>query len=57
MSEPGFEGPFFGGRHPKMKKGNLAVIIPNKHESEIGAGFLKRPLKQAGITEDEWFSK
>jgi len=57
MKELGFEGPYYGGKHPKMKKGNLTVIIPNKHETEIGAGFLKRLLKQAGITEEDWLSK
>jgi len=57
MRELGFEGPFFGGKHPKMKKGKLVVIIPNKHESVIGVGFLKRLLRQAGITEEEWLSK
>ena len=39
MKELGFEGPFFGGKHPKMKKGTQTIIIPNKHESEIGVGF------------------
>ncbi|OGW21735.1 MAG: hypothetical protein A2Z82_00045 [Nitrospirae bacterium GWA2_46_11] len=57
MRELGFEGPFFGGKHPKMKKGNLTVITPNKHESQIGVGFLKRLLRQAGIGEDEWLNK
>lgn len=54
MRELGFEGP---GKHPKMRKGNLIVIIPNKLESQIGVWFLKRLLKQAGINEDEWLNK
>lgn len=57
MKELGFEGPFSGGKHPKMRKGDLTIIIPNKHESEISIGFLKRLLKQAGITEEQWFTK
>jgi hypothetical protein len=48
MNKLGFEGPFFGGKHPKMKKGNLTIIIPNPHESEIGVGFLKRLFKTGG---------
>ncbi|MCR4293338.1 MAG: hypothetical protein NUV76_10730, partial [Candidatus Kuenenia sp.] len=32
------------------------ITIPNKHESEIGAGFLRRLLNQAGISKDEWLS-
>ncbi|MCF6148416.1 MAG: type II toxin-antitoxin system HicA family toxin [Candidatus Kuenenia sp.] len=56
MNKLGFAGPFFGGKHPKMRKGNLTIIIPNKHESEIGTGFLRRLLNQAGISKDEWLS-
>ncbi len=46
MKELGFEGPFYGGKHPKMKRGNQTIIIPNKHESEIGIGFLTRLLNK-----------
>ena len=54
MKELGFEGPFFGGKHPKMKKGTQTIIIPNKHESEIGVGFLTRLLRQVGMSKEEW---
>jgi predicted RNA binding protein YcfA (HicA-like mRNA interferase family) len=57
LKELGFEGPFYGGKHPKMKKGNLLFVIPNKHEPDIDVGFLRRLLKQAGITEEEWLFK
>lgn len=57
MKELGFEGPFFGGKHPKMKRGDLTVIIPNRHESEIGIGFLTRLLRQAGISKEEWLNE
>lgn len=57
MKELGFEGPFFGGKHPKMRRGTLTIIIPNPHESEIGTGFLKRLLKQAGVTNTEWLNR
>mgnify|MGYP001561566988 FL=1 len=57
MKEHGFEGPFYGGKHPKMKRGNQTIIIPNKHESEIGIGFLTRLLKQEGISKVEWLNK
>ena len=56
MNKLGFSGPISGGKHPKMQKGSLTITIPNKHESEIGAGFLRRLLNQAGITKDEWLS-
>jgi predicted RNA binding protein YcfA (HicA-like mRNA interferase family) len=37
-----------------MRRGNLTVIIPNEHESDLGPGFLSRLLKQAGISREEW---
>ena len=54
LRELGFEGPYAGGRHPQMRKGDLTLIIPNPHEGDIGSGFLRRLLKQAGISRDEW---
>jgi predicted RNA binding protein YcfA (HicA-like mRNA interferase family) len=54
LKELGFEGPFYGGKHPKMKRGNLVLTIPNKHVGTIGVGFLNRLLKQAGISKEEW---
>lgn len=54
MRKLGFEGPYFGGKHPKMQRGKLTLIIPNKHEKEISPGFLKRLLRQAGVTAEEW---
>lgn len=54
MRELGFEGPYAGGRHPQMRRGDATVIIPNPHEGEIGVGFLKRLLRQAGVSREEW---
>ena len=53
----GFEGPFAGGKHPQMKRGNLTLILPNEHEGDIGPGFLGRLLKQAGISREEWLGR
>ncbi|RLE12593.1 type II toxin-antitoxin system HicA family toxin [Candidatus Aerophobetes bacterium] len=50
----GFEGPYQGGKHPYMVKGNLVLTIPNPHRKEIGVDLLARILKQAGITRKEW---
>ena len=52
----GFEGPFQGGKHPYMIKGNLVLTIPNPHRKEIGIMLLGKILKQAQITRDEWSS-
>ena len=55
--ELGFEGPYAGGRHPQMRRGDVTVIIPNPHEGDIGAGFLARLLRQAGISREEWLGE
>lgn len=43
LRELGFEGPFSGGRHPQMRRGDLTLIIPNPHEGDIGVGLLRLP--------------
>lgn len=50
----GFEGPFSGGKHQFMVKGDVVLHIPNPHQSEIGVELLKRLLKQAGIPRTLW---
>jgi len=30
------------------------VIIPNQHEGDISVGFLRRILRQAGVSREEW---
>ena len=54
MQDLGFEGPYAGGRHPQMRRGDTTVIIPNPHKGDIGVGLLRRILRQAGITRAEW---
>lgn len=50
----GFVGPFSGGRHEFMIRGELALTIPNLHGRDIGLGLLSRILKQAGISRRRW---
>jgi predicted RNA binding protein YcfA (HicA-like mRNA interferase family) len=57
LSELGFQGPFAGGKHPQMRRGNLTLIVPNEHEGDIAPGFLSRLLKQAGISREEWLQR
>ncbi len=57
LQQLGFEGPYAGGKHPQMKRGNLTLIIPNEHQADIGPGFLQRLLKQAGVSREEWLGK
>lgn len=54
LQELGFDGPYAGGKHPQMRRGNVTLIIPNEHEGDIGAGFLSRLLRQGGISREEW---
>lgn len=41
----GFEGPFSGGRHSFMRKGQLKLRIPNPHEGDISVPLLKEILR------------
>ena len=52
----GYSGPYTGGRHEFMLRGNVSVTIPNPHGSDIGPNLLAKVLRQAGITRDEWES-
>jgi len=57
LRELGFDGPYAGGRHPQMRRGDLTLIIPNPHEGDIGAGLLQRILRQADISREEWLGE
>jgi predicted RNA binding protein YcfA (HicA-like mRNA interferase family) len=54
MRALGFEGPFAGGKHPYMVRGNLVLTIPNPHRREIGVALLSRILREASISHQEW---
>jgi predicted RNA binding protein YcfA (HicA-like mRNA interferase family) len=50
----GFEGPFGGGKHAFMIRGEIVLHVPNPHEADIGRELLSRLLRQAGISREEW---
>lgn len=50
----GFDGPYSGGRHLFMVKGELKVRIPNPHGNDISVSLVNEILKQAGISKKEW---
>ena len=50
----GFKGPYQGGKHPYMVKGDLVLTIPNPHRKLIGVDLLTRILKQAAIDKKNW---
>jgi predicted RNA binding protein YcfA (HicA-like mRNA interferase family) len=52
----GFDGPFPGGKHQWMSRAGLRLTIPNPHGSAIDPGFIRRILRQAEITVEEWVS-
>lgn len=54
LRQAGFEGPYSGGRHAFMLKGDLTLTVPNPHRGEIGAELLSRILRQAGISREQW---
>jgi predicted RNA binding protein YcfA (HicA-like mRNA interferase family) len=54
LRQLGFEGPYSGGKHQFMSKGNLTLRIPNPYQADIGKELLIRVLRQAGIRKDEW---
>jgi predicted RNA binding protein YcfA (HicA-like mRNA interferase family) len=54
LKQLGYSGPYSGGKHQYLVKGELKLYIPNPHEGEIGPELLARILRQAGIDRDEW---
>ena len=50
----GFDGPYSGGKHQFMVRGEVTVRVPNPHHADIGKELLSRILRQAGVTKDEW---
>jgi predicted RNA binding protein YcfA (HicA-like mRNA interferase family) len=53
----GFKGPYSGGKHQFMTRGDLKVRVPNPHRSEeISESLLREILRQAQISKAEWDS-
>jgi predicted RNA binding protein YcfA (HicA-like mRNA interferase family) len=50
----GFDGPYSGGRHQFMIKGDITVRVPNPHQADVGRDLLGRILRQAGVSRAEW---
>lgn len=50
-----YTGPYSGGKHQFMAKGELKIRIPNPHKNkDISVDLVKEILRQAGISNDEW---
>jgi predicted RNA binding protein YcfA (HicA-like mRNA interferase family) len=50
----GFDGPYSGGKHQFMIKGEITLRIPSPHQSDIGRELLSRILRQAKIERETW---
>jgi len=53
LRKMGFDGPYSGGKHQFMIKGDVTLTIPNPHKGDIGRELLSRILRQAGISRKE----
>lgn len=54
LRQLGFDGPYSGGKHQIIVRGDMTLRLPNPHRSDIGQELLVRILRQAKITRDEW---
>jgi predicted RNA binding protein YcfA (HicA-like mRNA interferase family) len=54
LRELEFEGPYSGGRHQFMVRGDITLRIPNPHQGDIGKDLLARILNQATLSREEW---
>lgn len=54
LKDLGFKGPYAGGKHQFMIKGEIVLRIPNPHQSDIGKELFSRILKQAKIDKETW---
>jgi len=51
----GFSGPYSGGRHQFMSRGELKIRIPNPHKTQdISDSLIFEILRQAGISKNDW---
>lgn len=56
LRQLGFEGPYEGGKHPYMLKGDVVLTVPNPHREAVSVDLLARILKQANVSREEWQS-
>jgi len=57
LNRLGVDGPYHGGKHPYMIKGNLVLTVPNPHRKEIGVPLLVKILKQAQVSKEAWLGE
>ena len=57
LMQLGFTGPYGGGRHMFMLRGDQRLTIPNPHRHEISVDLLRRILGQAEVSHEEWLEQ
>jgi predicted RNA binding protein YcfA (HicA-like mRNA interferase family) len=50
----GWQGPYQRGKHPFFVKDSRRLTIPNPHDGEVDWSLMKRILKQADVTPQQW---
>ena len=50
----GFDGPYSGGRHQFMVKGDITIRVPNPHQADVGRELLARILRLAAVERGDW---
>jgi predicted RNA binding protein YcfA (HicA-like mRNA interferase family) len=56
LRQLGFAGPYEGGRHPYMVRGDVVVTLPNPHRGDISVDLLQRILRRAGVSREEYLA-
>ncbi len=54
LKQLGVEGPYSGGKHQFLVRGETTVRAPNPHKSDIGKELVARILRQAGVSQEDW---
>jgi predicted RNA binding protein YcfA (HicA-like mRNA interferase family) len=54
LRQLGFTGPFSGGKHEFMQRGQQSLTISNPHRGDIRPKLLAMILRQAGIDRTDW---
>lgn len=57
LKKYGYQGPYSGGKHLYMIRGNIRVTMPNPHRKDISVDLLLKILKHAKINKGNWSEK
>ncbi|MEI6233970.1 MAG: type II toxin-antitoxin system HicA family toxin [Planctomycetota bacterium] len=54
MNALGFNGPYSGGKHQYLLRGEVRLSVPNPHQGDISPRLLKLILREADVSRAEW---